>query len=96
MLAMFRTVSVLEGLSYLLILSVTLGVVSREYVFMLGMAHGALFLLYLVFSLLICGQKNWPLKVWLPLFFASVVPFAFLGVEWSLRRWQQNQVAVAT
>lgn len=86
MLSVFRAISVLEGLSYLMILSVTLGVLSREYVFMLGMGHGALFLLYLVFSLLVCGRKGWPLWSWLMLFGASLVPFAFLPVEFYLRK----------
>ena len=48
MLRFFRALSIVEGLSFLVILSVTLGMVSREYVFAIGMAHGVLFLLYLV------------------------------------------------
>ena len=86
MLRFFRALSIVEGLSFLVILSVTLGMVSREYVFAIGMAHGVLLLLYLVLSLLVCNQQNWSLKIWLPLFFASIVPFAFLPVEFFLRK----------
>ena len=86
MLSIFRALSVLEGLSYLVILSVTLGVIGREYVFMLGMTHGALFLLYLVFSLLVSSKQGWPVWGWLLLLIASLLPFAFVPVEWYLRK----------
>ena len=86
MLNFFRTVSVLEGLSYLAILSVTLGIIPRDYVFPLGMGHGVLFLLYLVLSLAVANNKEWSLKIWIPVFFASVIPFAFIPVELFLKK----------
>lgn len=86
MLSLFRTVSVIEGLSYLVILSVTLGMISRDYVFVLGMTHGVLFMGYLVLSLLVCNARGWSVMVWLGLFLAAVVPFAFIPVEVLLRR----------
>jgi len=91
MLRFFRTISVLEGLSYLIILSVTLGVISRDYVFILGMGHGVLFVLYLVLSLLVAGARKWSLIVWLPIFFAALIPFAFIPVELYLRKLSLNQ-----
>ena len=81
MLNVFRAISFLEGLSYLVILSVTFGVISREYVFALGMGHGILFVLYLLFSLIVSGKKGWSVVSWLALFLASLVPFAFIPVE---------------
>lgn len=86
MLKTFRAISLLEGLSFLVILSVTFGMLSRDLVFVFGMAHGVLFLLYIVLSLLLCSQRNWSLKIWLPLFFASLVPFAFLPVDMYLKK----------
>lgn len=86
MLKSFRAISILEGISYLLILSVAFGIISRDYVFQIGMFHGVLFMLYLVFSLLVCNQQRWSLMIWLPLFFASIVPFAFIPVELYLRK----------
>lgn len=97
MLSVFRGISVLEGLSYLAILSVTFGFVSREYVGSLGMIHGLLFMLYLAVSLSVSGKEQWSLKVWLPIFAASLVPFAFVPVELYLRRYASRKVAsVAT
>ena len=86
MLPIYRSISLLEGLSFLAILSVTFGLVSREFVFYLGVAHGVLFMLYLVFSLLVSNQQGWSLKVWLPLFFAAFVPLAFIPVELFLKK----------
>ena len=86
MLAVFRSVSLLEGLSYLVILSVTFGLIGREHVFTLGMGYGVLFLLYLVLSLLISSRQGWPLWRWLMLFVASLVPLAFVPGELYLRK----------
>lgn len=77
----FRVISLLEGLSFLAILSVTLGFVSRDFVFQLGMIHGVLFMLYLLLSLIVSNKQQWSLVTWLSLFIASIVPFAFIAVE---------------
>ena len=92
MLKIFRTISILEGLSYLVILSVTLNLISRDYVFSLGMAHGVLFMIYLVFSLLVSNQKNWSILIWSLLFLASLIPFAFILVEIYLRKVKEDGV----
>ena len=82
----FRLVSLLEGISYLLILSVTLGFISREFVFALGSAHGVLFIAYLMLSLQVSHKRNWSIFVWLLVFLASIVPFAFIIVDMFLRK----------
>jgi len=86
MIKVFRLVSLLEGLSYLIILSVTLGFISREFVFPLGMTHGVLFMVYLVFSLVVAQKQQWSVIVWLGIFLASIIPFAFLPVELFLKK----------
>ncbi|CAH1198637.1 Integral membrane protein [Candidatus Nitrotoga sp. BS] len=82
----FRLVSLLEGTSYLLILSITLGMISRDYVFPVGAAHGVLFIAYLMLSTHASHKRNWPLIVWLLVSMASIVPFAFIAVEIFLRK----------
>ena len=77
----FRVISLLEGLSFLVLLSVTLGLVSRDFVFQLGMIHGVLFMVYLLMSLIVSNKQQWSLVTWLSLFIASIVPFAFIAVE---------------
>ena len=90
MIKVFRSISILEGLSYLVILSVTFGFFGREWVFSLGMAHGILFFLYLILSLIVSGKKGWSVLGWLILLLASVVPFAFILVEVYLRKIGQD------
>lgn len=81
MLKMFRIVSLIEGISYLLILCVTFGFIGREYVYPIGMAHGVLFMLYFILSTLASHKQAWSVFVWLAVLLASVVPFAFIPVE---------------
>jgi len=86
MLKCFRVLSLLEGISYLLILCVSIEIISREFVFTLGITHGVLFVFYLVLSLAVSHKLGWSLVVWLLVFLASIIPFAFLYVEIFLRK----------
>lgn len=94
MLNYFRAVSILEGLSFLAILSITLGFISRDFVFQIGMTHGVLFMLYLFLSLIVSNNQEWSLKVWSSLLLASIIPFAFIPTELFLSRAQGYQKAV--
>jgi len=91
MLKSFRVVSILEGFSYLAILSVTLGFISRDFVSQLGMLHGVLFMLYLFLALSVSNNQKWSLVRFLSLFIASIVPFAFIAVELFLGRQLKSQ-----
>lgn len=86
MLTYFRVASLLEGISYLVILCVTFGIISREFVFMLGMVHGVLFLVYFVLSLMTSHKQGWSIITWLLIFFAAIIPFAFLAVDVFLQK----------
>jgi len=86
MIPFFRSLSVIEGISYLVILCVSFGVISREYVFFLGITHGILFILYLVFSLIVSHKLSWSILIWLLVFLAAIIPFAFVLVEIFIRK----------
>lgn len=86
MFKFFRMVSLLEGASYLAILCVTLGFISRDFVSLLGMSHGVLFMVYLFSALTVSHKKQWSLITFLLVFVASIVPFAFIAVEMFLSR----------
>ena len=91
MLNFFRSLSVLEGISYLIILCVSIGIISREYVFFLGITHGVLFLLYLVLSLIVSYKQSWSVVTGLLVFLAAIAPFAFLLVEIFIRKEIQKK-----
>lgn len=93
MLKAFRFISLLEGMSYLLVLSITFGFISRDIVFHLGMVHGVLFMLYMIMSLTVSNSQGWSVIKWLALFAASLVPFAFIPVEMILKKVQANQAS---
>lgn len=92
MLGIFRVSSFCEGVSFLLILGVSLGLVPREFVYPIGMGHGILFLVYLVLSLLVSNRHGWSVIVWFLIFLASIVPFAFIAVEIFIQRQIKRQV----
>lgn len=86
MLIYFRGLSLFEGMSYLLILCVSIDVISRDLVYVIGMTHGFLFIAYFVLSLITSHKQNWSVIVWALIFLASIVPFAFLPVEAFLKK----------
>lgn len=79
MLSVFKVVSILEGLSYILLLFVA---VPLKYIWhndvmvkMLGMPHGILFMAYIVMALLIRSKMKWDMKTSFIVLIASVLPF---------------------
>lgn len=77
-LSRFRLVAFLEGCSFLLFaitmpLKYMMGFPKPNYV--IGMAHGILFMLYLVLLLQVSVEYKWPLKKIALAFIASLVPF---------------------
>jgi len=91
MLKYFRIISVVEGLSFLAILCVTFGIISREFVSSLGMFHGVFFMIYIALSFVVVEKNGWSILYWIALFLASVVPFAFIIVELFLRKKSTKQ-----
>jgi len=75
-----------EGISYLLILFVTLGFINREFVYIIGMGHGVLFMLYFVLSLVASHKQTWSVITWLLILLAAIIPFAFIPVEFFIKK----------
>ena len=75
----FRIIAFLEGISFILILAVSMPL--KYYYDMpepnqvIGMAHGLLFVLYCFQALALTIQNSWPFKALLILFIASILPF---------------------
>lgn len=75
----FRVLGWLEGGSFLLLLFIGMPL---KYVWgnpiavkALGMPHGLLFIVYVLLANIIAEEMEWPIKVRLYAFIASVVPF---------------------
>jgi integral membrane protein len=81
----FKIVAFLEGLSYLLLLFVAVPIKyiagDPQYVKLLGMPHGVLFVAYIAFAFLIKSDFKWPLKTFVIVLLASVIPFGTFYVD---------------
>ena len=89
MLSFFRKLSLVEGLSLIVLLLIAMpakyqfGVVDS--IWQVGMTHGILWLCYFIFSLIVSHQKNWSVMFWLVVLFASVIPFACFFLDRKLK-----------
>ena len=84
-LNIFRIVAFLEGLSYILLLFIATPIKyitgNPEYVKLLGMPHGMLFIVYIILAFLIKSEMKWTGKTFLFVLIASILPFATFYVE---------------
>ena len=74
----FRTIAILEGISYLL-LAVTM---YYKYVLdnglpnkIVGMIHGVLFIVYIIMAFVLRKEQDWSLKTFAIILIASLIPF---------------------
>jgi len=81
----FRLISFLEGISYLLLLFIAVPIKYLQedatYVKMLGMPHGILFMGYIILAILIQKQMKWNLKTMGIVVLASIIPFGTFYVD---------------
>ncbi|MGB1168541.1 MAG: DUF3817 domain-containing protein [Flavobacteriaceae bacterium] len=81
----FRVVSFLEGTSYLLLLCVAVPIKywlnDPQYVKLLGMPHGLLFVGYMVLAFLLKSELNWDMKKFGVVLLASILPFGTFYVD---------------
>ena len=82
----FRIISFLEGISYILLLFIAVPLKywggDEQYVKLLGMPHGILFVSYLIFAFLIKENKNWGMKDLGIVLLASILPFGTFYIDW--------------
>ena len=87
----FRIVSFLEGLSYLLLLFIATPVKyfggDESYVKMLGMPHGILFMVYIILAFMLKPEEKWDAKTFRTVLLASIIPFGTFYVD---RKYLQN------
>lgn len=85
MIKLFRGISLLEGLSLLVLLFVAMPLKyvwgNPEYVRVVGMAHGLLFVAYILFAIMTKFELNWKVKTLFIVFAASVIPFGTFYVD---------------
>ena len=82
----FRLVAFIEGVSYMLLLFVAVPIKywggDEQWVKLLGMPHGILFVSYIIFAFLIKENENWGMKDLGIVLLASILPFGTFYVDW--------------
>ncbi|TXD84114.1 DUF3817 domain-containing protein [Subsaximicrobium wynnwilliamsii] len=81
----FRVIAFLEGVSYILLLFIAVPIKyfsdDPQYVKLLGMPHGILFLAYIVLAIMVGSELKWTKKTLFIVLLASLLPFAAFYVE---------------
>ena len=81
----FRIVAFLEGVSYILLMTIGLyfkyQLNDDTYVKLLGMPHGILFVLYIVLAFLLRKKENWNFIEFTIILFASLVPLGTFYID---------------
>jgi integral membrane protein len=81
----FRIIALLEGVSYILLM--TIGLYFKyllnddTYVKLLGMPHGVLFMLYILIAFLLRKQEQWSFISFVIILFASLIPFGTFYID---------------
>ncbi|MEM7552100.1 MAG: DUF3817 domain-containing protein [Bacteroidota bacterium] len=92
-----RLLAIIEGISYLLLgvtipLKYMLGVTTPNYI--VGMAHGWLFILYIFFSFQCIIRFQWSLKRSFWILIASLIPFGTFVADYKILKPFENTLKV--
>jgi len=81
----FKVIAFLEGVSYILLLFVATPVKyfgdDPQYVKMLGMPHGILFMLYIILAFMLKQESKWFKDNFKSVLLASIIPFGTFRLE---------------
>ena len=93
MLKIFKIVAILEGVSYLalftnmLVVKPTNVAFYKALLFPIGMAHGILFVSYIILAIMLKFEKNWDWKKFVIICLGSLIPFGTFYVD---KKYLQN------
>lgn len=87
MLRLFKTIAILEGISYILLFANMLIIkpnyidVYKQLLYPIGMSHGVLFIGYIFLAILLQASIKWDLKTFGIIILASLLPFGTFYIE---------------
>ncbi|WP_179315274.1 DUF3817 domain-containing protein [Winogradskyella undariae] len=86
LLPVFRIIALLEGISYILLLFIATPIKyfyeAPQYVKLLGMPHGILFMAYVVMAVLISSDMKWTTRTFWIVLIASILPFGTFYIDY--------------
>lgn len=81
----FRLIAFLEGVSYILLLFIAVPIKyyadNDDYVKLLGMPHGLLFMAYVLLAIIIAGELKWNTKTLTYVLLAGIIPFGTFYID---------------
>ena len=85
MIRIFKIIALLEGISLLLLLffAMPMKYIYEQPIFVktIGMAHGVLFIAYILLAIMLKIEEKWDLKKFAVVCLASVLPFGTFYIE---------------
>ncbi len=94
MLQLFRIIAFLEGISYILLLFIATPIKylsdDPQYVKLLGMPHGILFIAYIILAIIISKKMEWSNSILAKVLLASIIPFGTFYVEYKYLKKAQS------
>lgn len=85
MLRFFKIIAFLEGISLLILFFFAMPMKrifgQPEYIFPIGMAHGLLFIAYIILATMLKFEKDWSGKKLAVISLASIIPFGTFYIE---------------
>jgi integral membrane protein len=85
MISIFRLVAFLEGVSYILLLFIATPIKylkdDPQYVKLLGMPHGILFMAYIALAFVLRSDFNWSKKDFRTILLAAIIPFGTFYID---------------
>jgi integral membrane protein len=87
MLRLFKTIAILEGISYILLFANMLIIkpnyidVYKQLLYPIGMSHGVLFIGYIFLAILLQASIKWDLKTFGIILLASLLPFGTFYID---------------
>jgi integral membrane protein len=89
MLPFFRILSLIEGLSLIVLLLIAMPAKYHfayvDSIWLVGMTHGVLWLVYFVVSFAVSHQQKWSVIFWLMALFTSITPFGCFILDRKLK-----------
>jgi integral membrane protein len=94
MTKIFKIIATLEGISLLLLFFVAMPMKymagNPSLIRPAGMAHGVLFVAYIIVAFLLKEEKDWSFKKYLIVAVASIIPFGTFYIEWKYLKTPEN------
>lgn len=85
MLKFFKIIALLEGISLLVLFFFAMPMKrifgQPEYIFPVGMAHGLLFIAYIIMAIMLKFEEDWSAKKLAIISAASIIPFGTFYIE---------------